>query len=61
MEWQQLVSRWAADPFVFVVEALFHMKLEDWTPWAPGTPRPDPLPRGPDLWQAALLRGVAAA
>lgn len=61
MEWQTLVARWAADPFLFVLEALFKMREEDWKPWEPGTPRPSPLPNGPDKWQAELLRDVAAA
>jgi phage terminase large subunit len=61
MDWQTLVSRWSADPFLFVLEALFKMREEDWKPWEPGTPRPSPLPKGPDRWQAKLLRDVAAA
>jgi len=61
MDWQTLVSRWTASPYLFVLEALFHMKEEDWRPWVPGTPRPAHSPKGMELWQADFLKDVARA
>jgi phage terminase large subunit len=61
MDWQQLVTRWSASPFHFVLEALFQMREEDWKPWAPGTPRPPHPPRGPELWQGRFLQDVGRA
>jgi phage terminase large subunit len=61
MDWQTLVSRWSASPFHFVLEALFHIREEEWRPWTPGTPRPPHSPKGMELWQANFLRDVARA
>lgn len=59
--WQAKAASWANDPFAFVLEALFHIKEEQWHPWVPGTPRPEGSPVGPELWQAGVLRDVGAA
>lgn len=61
MDWQQYVRRWAANPFSFVLEALFKMREEDWQPWVPGTPRRETSPNGPELWQGNFLKDVARA
>lgn len=61
MNWQDMVQRWSTSPFHFVIEALFHITEDEWRPWLPGTERPAIPPRGPDLWQANLLKDVGAA
>jgi hypothetical protein len=61
ISWRGAVERWAEQPFLFVLEALFGIAEDDWHPWEPGTPRPDVLPVGPDIWQADLLRDVGLA
>lgn len=60
-EWRETVSKWAASPLDFVLEAIFKMRVEDWRPWIPGTKRPDKPPPGPELWQGDFLRDVGAA
>lgn len=60
-DWQSLVTKWSVSPFHFVLEAVFHMREEDWQPWKPGTPRPERPPRGPELWQGMFLRDVGNA
>lgn len=59
--WQGAVERWAESPLDFVLEGLFGITQETWVPWVPGTPRPDVLPIGPDIWQGRLLRDVGLA
>lgn len=59
--WQDIVGRWARSPFLFVIEALFHMRETDWQPWVPGTERPPKSPRGPELWQGNFLKDVGVA
>jgi phage terminase large subunit len=60
-EWHQAVARWAANPLDFVLEAIFKITREQWTPWQPGTPRPDQPQRSPERWQGLLLDDVAKA
>lgn len=60
-DWRSTVARWATSPFDFVLEALFHITADQWTPWHPGTPRPEKLPVGPELWQGHFLKDVAKA
>jgi phage terminase large subunit len=60
-DWQEYVRKWAASPGDFVLEALFQIPRERWTPWIPGTPKPAISPVGPELWQMKLLDDVADA
>lgn len=60
-EWEQMVHRWAASPFHFVLEALFKLQEDEWRPWKPGTPRPPEPPLGPELWQGEFLKDVGRA
>lgn len=60
-DWQSLVTKWSVSPFHFVLEAIFHMREDEWRPWVPGTQRPERPPRGPELWQGKFLRDVGAA
>lgn len=55
------IRRWRASPLQFVLEAIFHIKEEDWKPWVPGTPRPSEKHIGPELWQGEFLRDVGEA
>lgn len=55
------VKRWANDPLAFVLEALFGLSRETWTPWTPGNERPLISPDGPELWQGQLLDEVRDA
>lgn len=59
--WQRVVARWANSPLDFALEALFNITREQWTPWIPGTPRPDRSPLGLEKWQGDLLDEVALA
>jgi len=59
--WQSLVAKWSASPFHFVLEAIFHMREEDWHPWLPGTHRPETPPPGLEYWQAEFLKDVGKA
>ena len=56
-----MVQRWKFSPFHFVLEAIFRLEESAWTPWVPGTPRPDIAPIGPELWQGVFLKDVGAA
>lgn len=58
--WQDLVRRWSNSPFHFTLEALFHMREEDWQPWAPGTPKVRDY-EGPELWQGNFLKDIGEA
>ena len=59
--WQSKVALWAASPFHFVLEALFHITEDTWSPWMPGTPRPPKSPVGPEYWQGEFLKDVGRA
>ena len=59
--WKKQVLRWKASPFHFVLEALFQISEEAWSPWEPGTARPEFPPLGPELWQGKFLKDVGAA
>lgn len=61
MNWQKKVLHWRTSPFHFVLEAIFHLTEDQWQPWTPGTPRPEQLPRGPELWQGNFLKDVGRA
>lgn len=56
-----MVRRWSASPFHFVLEAMFHITEEQWSPWVPGSPRPETPPVGPELWQGEFLKDVGRA
>ena len=60
-DWRELITRWRASPFHFVIEAIFKITADRWQPWVPGTPRPDVPPPGPELWQGVFLKDVGAA
>ena len=60
-EWVRLVSRWRESPFHFVLEALFEITEEKWSPWVPGTPQPEHSPVGPEKWQGDFLKDVGVA
>lgn len=60
-DWRNLIARWKANPFHFVIEALFKITEEDWQPWLPGTPRPTVPTDGPEYWQGLFLKDVADA
>lgn len=55
-----MVRRWSASPFHFVLEALFHITEDQWSPWMPGTQR-NGSPVGPEYWQGEFLKDVGRA
>lgn len=60
-DWTDYVRRWAASPFLFVLEALFRITEDEWHPWHPATPPPPVSPIGPELWQGNFLKDVGKA
>jgi phage terminase large subunit len=60
-DWRENIARWSKSPFHFVLEALFEITEDNWHPWEPGSPLPEVLPNGPELWQGEFLKDVGAA
>lgn len=61
MDWRQKVVQWRYSPFHFVLEAIFGITEDQWTPWVPGSERPASAPLGPELWQGNFLKDVGLA